>query len=70
MAWHCLCITNVSLPEGLALLLALLQVLTLCEEHNWDALEDFAAERKSPVGWEPFLDLAKKHGAPREVQAR
>lgn len=51
-------------------MLALLQVLTLCEEHNWDALEDFAAERKSPVGWEPFLDLAKKHGAPREVQAR
>ena len=46
------------------------QVLTLCEEHNWEELDMFASERKSPIGWEPFLELAKKSGAPREVQSR
>ena len=46
------------------------QVLTLSEEHNWEELDMFASERKSPIGWEPFLELAKKSGAPREVQSR
>ena len=46
------------------------KVLTLCEEHNWEELDVFASERKSPIGWEPFLQLAKKNNAPREVQSR
>ena len=50
--------------------LPLPQVLTLSEEHNWEELDMFASERKSPIGWEPFLELAKKSGAPREVQSR
>ena len=48
----------------------LLKVLTLCEEHNWEELDLFASERKSPIGWEPFLQLAKKNNAPREEQSR
>lgn len=46
------------------------KVLTLCEERQWPALDEFATERKSPIGWEPFLQLAKKHGAPSDVLAR
>ena len=46
------------------------QILTLCEEHNWEDLDIFASERKSPIGWEPFFELAKKNHAPREVQSR
>eukprot|EP00775_Hariotina_reticulata_P009376 gene9376-9539_t len=39
--------------------------------HDWLALELFAAERKvSPIGWEPFLQVAAQNGAPQEVQAR
>lgn len=47
-----------------------LKVLTLCEERNWEELDAFASERKSPIGWEPFLQLAKSNVAPREVQSR
>ncbi len=46
------------------------QVLTLCEEHGWEELDLFASERRSPIGWEPFLQLAKRNAAPREVQSR
>ncbi|GAX81388.1 hypothetical protein CEUSTIGMA_g8819.t1 [Chlamydomonas eustigma] len=47
-----------------------LKILTLCEEKSWEELDMFASERKSPIGWEPFLQLAKKHAAPRDVQSR
>ena len=48
---------------------------TLAELHDWEALDTFAAEaggrKGTPLtGWEPFLELAKKHGAPREALAR
>lgn len=33
-------------------------------------LDVFAAERRSPVGWEPFIQAAAQHGAPQEVQMR
>ena len=42
----------------------------LSEAHDWEGLDEFAAERKSPIGLEPFLEVARQHGAPREVQAR
>ncbi|WIA22377.1 hypothetical protein OEZ85_004684 [Tetradesmus obliquus] len=42
----------------------------LAAAHDWEALDAWAGERKSPIGWEPFLQAAQKHGAPREVLAR
>lgn len=58
-------------PCGVRLLPARwLKVGVLAEARDWDGLEAFAAERKSPIGWEPFLELARKHGAPRDAQAR
>mmetsp|Transcript_11428 Transcript_11428/g.29770 ORF Transcript_11428/g.29770 Transcript_11428/m.29770 type:complete len:737 (+) Transcript_11428:2-2212(+) len=47
-----------------------LKIRALAEGHDWDGLDAFAAEKKSPIGWEPFLEVARKHGAPRDVQAR
>lgn len=47
-----------------------LKIRALAECHDWDGLDAFAAERKSPIGWEPFLEVARKHGAPRDVHAR
>ena len=56
------------------LLLCVSQVRTLAELHDWEALDAYAAEaggRKCPViGWEPFLEAAKRHGAPRDIQAK
>ncbi|MEW5308699.1 MAG: hypothetical protein WDW38_000638 [Sanguina aurantia] len=50
---------------------AWLKVRVLAEGHDWDGLELFAGERRtSPIGWEPFLEAAKKFHAPREYQAR
>jgi vacuolar protein sorting-associated protein 16 len=47
------------------------QARCLAESHAWDGLEAFVAEvRRSPIGYEPFVELAKKHGAPTDVQAR
>ncbi|KAF6254839.1 vacuolar protein sorting-associated protein 16 [Scenedesmus sp. NREL 46B-D3] len=42
----------------------------LAAAHDWEGLDAWAGERKSPIGWEPFLQAAQKNGAPREVQAR
>jgi hypothetical protein len=43
----------------------------LCEARDWEGLDAMAAERKAhPVGWEPFLETARKFGAPRDVMAR
>ncbi len=46
------------------------QIRALAEARSWDALDAFAGEKKSPIGYEPFLEVAKRFGAPREVQAR
>lgn len=43
---------------------------TLAEARDWEALDALASEKKSPVGWEPFLEVARAWGAPRDVQAR
>lgn len=51
--------------------MAWLPYRVLCEAHDWEGLDAMAGERKThPVGWEPFLESARKHGAPREVLAR
>lgn len=44
-----------------------LKLQTLAAAHDWEGLEAFAAKRKtSPIGWQPFLEVARKHGAPRD----
>ncbi len=47
-----------------------LKVRALAESRAWEALDAFAAEKKSPIGYEPFVEVAKKYGAPKEAQAR
>lgn len=48
-----------------------IKIQALAESKSWEALDEFAGERsKSPIGWEPFLEVAKKHHAPREYLAR
>lgn len=47
-----------------------LRLRTLAERCDWEGLEALAAEKKSPIGWEPFLEVAKDAGAPREYLAR
>ena len=47
-----------------------LKIRTLANAKDWNALQDFAQEKKSPVGYLPFVSLAKKFGAPNEVQAQ
>jgi len=48
-----------------------LKLMSLCEAHDWEGLEEWAGERKaSPIGWEPFLEKARQAGAPRDYLAR
>eukprot|EP00878_Enallax_costatus_P027161 GHUV01029216.1.p1 GENE.GHUV01029216.1~~GHUV01029216.1.p1 ORF type:complete len:582 (+),score=119.59 GHUV01029216.1:259-2004(+) len=47
-----------------------LKISALAAAHDWDGLDLFAGERKSPIGLEPFLEVAQKHGGPREVMMR
>ncbi len=42
----------------------------LAAEQQWEALDAFATEKKSPVGLEPFIAAARAHGAPQGVVAR
>eukprot|EP00198_Chlamydomonas_reinhardtii_P010037 XP_001699374.1 VPS16-like protein [Chlamydomonas reinhardtii] len=47
------------------------KVRTLAETRDWESLEGFATElRRSPIGWEPFIEAAKKWQAPSEYRAR
>ncbi|KAG2424052.1 hypothetical protein HYH02_015233 [Chlamydomonas schloesseri] len=48
-----------------------IKVRTLAEARDWESLEGFATElRRSPIGWEPFIEAAKKWQAPSEYRAR
>ncbi|PNH09648.1 Vacuolar protein sorting-associated protein 16 [Tetrabaena socialis] len=50
---------------------AWLKVRTLAEARDWESLEAFATElRRSPIGWEPFIEAAKTWHAPVDVKAR
>jgi hypothetical protein len=43
----------------------------LCDARDWEGLDVLAGERKvHPVGWEAFIETAKKYGATRDVVAR
>ena len=46
-----------------------LKIRTLTNAQDWNALMDFAGEKKSPVGYVPFYDAAKAKGAPNSVLA-
>ena len=47
-----------------------MQIEALAGAAQWDALDAFATERKSPVGLEPFIAAARSHDAPPGVVAR
>ncbi|GIL84685.1 hypothetical protein Vretifemale_13311 [Volvox reticuliferus] len=48
-----------------------IKVRTLAEARDWESLEGFATElRRSPIGWEPFVEAAKKWNAPLDYTAR
>ncbi|GLC37683.1 hypothetical protein PLESTM_000635700 [Pleodorina starrii] len=50
---------------------AWIKVRTLAEARDWESLEGFASElRRSPIGWEPFVEAAKKWNAPLDYTAR
>ncbi|XP_063827549.1 vacuolar protein sorting-associated protein 16 homolog [Ostrinia nubilalis] len=44
-----------------------LRILTLAENNDWDELDRFSKSKKSPVGYEPFVDACLKHGKPDEA---
>lgn len=46
------------------------QIRALAADQQWDALDAFAQDRRSPVGLEPFIAAARAHGAPTGVVAR
>lgn len=43
---------------------------TLAAAKDWEGLEAFAREKKSPIGIEPFIAAAKQHGAPDATVSR
>lgn len=47
-----------------------LKIRTLAQAQDWNALMDFAQEKKSPVGYLPFYNAAKAKGAPNAVLAQ
>lgn len=46
------------------------QVKTLASSKDWEGLEAFAREKKSPIGLEPFIAAAKANGAPEGTLSR
>ena len=47
----------------------MMQMRTLAAAKDWEGLEAFLRERKSPIGVEPFVAACKTHGAPNDVTA-
>jgi hypothetical protein len=43
---------------------------TLAGAKDWEGLEAFAREKKSPIGVEPFIAAAKAAGAPEATLSR
>ncbi len=64
--FHAIGIMNCSLKECLILL----QMKALAHTKDWEGLEAFAREKKSPIGIEPFIATAKSSGAPDETVSR
>ena len=49
---------------------ACLQLRTLGAAQDWDALEALAREKRSPIGFLPFVTVARAGGAPQPVVGR
>ncbi|KAF8057673.1 VCL1 [Scenedesmus sp. PABB004] len=47
-----------------------IKLRALAAAHDWDALDAWLGEKRSPIGWEPFVREATAAGAPREALAR
>ncbi|EDW82995.1 uncharacterized protein Dwil_GK22550 [Drosophila willistoni] len=45
-----------------------LRILTMAEFSHWDQLEKFAKSKKSPIGYEPFVEVCVKHKNKVEAQ--
>ena len=43
---------------------------TLASSKDWEGLEAFAREKKSPIGLEPFIAAAKANSAPEGTLSR
>lgn len=46
------------------------QMKALANAKDWEGLEAFAREKKSPIGIEPFIATARSSGAPDETVSR
>ncbi|GMH32446.1 hypothetical protein BSKO_00280 [Bryopsis sp. KO-2023] len=46
------------------------KIRTLAEQGDWDALDDFASERRPPIGWEPFIQACVQNNAPMDRTGR
>lgn len=44
-----------------------LQIEVMAEQNQWEQLEKFAKAKKSPVGYEPFVEVCVRHGKNREA---
>lgn len=44
-----------------------LQIQVMAEQSQWEALEKFAKTKKSPIGYEPFVEVCLKHKKEREA---
>lgn len=44
-----------------------LQIQVMAEQSQWEALEKFAKGKKSPIGYEPFVEVCVKHGKEKEA---
>ena len=42
----------------------------LAKAKDWEGLEAFAREKKSPIGLDPFIATAKEAGAPEGTLSR
>lgn len=43
-----------------------MQLRALADELNWDALEAFGLNKKSPIGYSPFVEVLLQKHAPRD----
>jgi len=46
------------------------QMKALAKAKDWESLEAFAREKKSPIGLDPFIATAKEAGAPEATLSR
>lgn len=45
-----------------------LRIQVLSETFQWDELEKFSKAKKSPIGYEPFVEVCLKQGEREEVK--